>query len=611
MRFDEVDETFARVRPSLQTLRRVLRFVRPYRYQITVPLLIEAFWVLSAALQPYLLKLAIDDCILPAAEGLGLKGDAAGAFVRKWALVGLFSLAGLIVLNRALTCILTVVQNLSMQRAGQRALTDLRQWLFQHIQHLSMDFFDREKQGRIIARVDRDVENLEPLLTFVPLFFVHIILSVITVMAFLLAADWRLCGLVVAFSPLVFAAGFASERWGLPVYRRIRRTLARMTANVAENVSGVRVVQAYGREDVNLGRYEELLDEYRAGQVASAHVKGITFPSMLMVFGLAKAAVIAFGAYALNARIISLGDLTAALMYIGMIYGPIMMIAHLYDHLLSSSAAAERVVELMDRQPTVTDRPGARVMPSIRGRVVFDAVHFRYDTTPDAPWILEDISFEAQPGDIIALVGPTGAGKTSIVNLIPRFYEPQQGRITIDAVDIRDVTQHSLHQQMGIVLQENFLFTGTVMDNLKYGRPETTDEEAVAAARAIGSHPLIEKLADGYKTDVRERGGAISHGERQLLCFTRALIADPRILILDEATSAVDTNTEVLIQKALRKLMEGRTTFVVAHRLSTVRHATRILVVQGGRIVEAGSHYELLTRGGTYAAMFEEFVREA
>jgi ATP-binding cassette, subfamily B, multidrug efflux pump len=248
-------------------------------------------------------------------------------------------------------------------------------------------------------------------------------------------------------------------------------------------------------------------------------------------------------------------------------------------------------------------------MPPIRGDVRFEHLSFKYDDEPDTPWILEDINLEAKAGDVIALVGPTGAGKTSIINLIPRFYQQQAGRLLIDGIDIRGVTQRSLHQQMGIVLQDNFLFTGTVMDNLKYGRPETTDEQAIAAAKALGSHDLIGKLADGYQTDVRERGGAISHGERQLICFTRALIANPRILILDEATSAVDTHTEILIQNALWKLMEGRTTFVVAHRLSTVRHATRILVVQHGRVVESGSHDVLMQLRGQYATMFRKFVR--
>jgi ATP-binding cassette, subfamily B, multidrug efflux pump len=610
VKYDDIDERFERARPSLSTLRHILRFARPYRRQLIAPMLIEVFWVISLAMMPHLAKIAIDDFIMPAYNSRELTGNAAQAFRAGWAWVGLVCITDLMILSMSFGCIVMIIQRLSVQRAGQRALNDLRRWLFGHIQQLSMNFFDREKAGKIIARVDRDVENLEPMLTFVPMFFVHIVCSIIVVTIVLLSYDWRLCGLIIAFSPLVLAVGFASEKWGLPAYRRMRRTISMMTANIAENVTGVHVVQAYGREDVNAGRYQKLLDEYKSSRSVAAHFRGIAFPSMVMLFGVARAAVIAYGAYALTAGHITLGAIPAAMMYVGMIYGPIMMIAHLYDHLLSSSAASERVVQLMLQEPAVIDQPDAAEMPDIRGTVRFDHVHFKYDNEPDSPWILEDVDFETKPGDIVALVGPTGAGKTSVVNLIPRFYQQQKGAITIDGIDIRDVTQHSLHQQMGIVLQENFLFTGSVMDNLKYGRPETTDEEAIAAAEALGSNTIIEKLADGYQTDVRERGGAISHGERQLICFTRALIANPRILILDEATSAVDTNTEILIQNALWKLMEGRTTFVVAHRLSTVRHATQILVVEDGRIVEAGSHDDLLRLDRTYADMFKEFVKE-
>jgi len=588
----ELEEIFARSRPRLHTLKRIVPFLRPYWRDLVPPICIELLWVLSLALGPHLLKVAIDEFILTGV----------------W--IGAAYLACLMFLNRALRTILEAVQRLCMWRASQHALNDLRKWLFAHIQRLSMDFFDREKQGRIIARVDRDVETLQPLLSFVPLFFVHAISSMIVVTVVLYLYDWRLCGLIILLAPVVALAGWASQKWGLPASRKIRRSVSKMTANLAENVSGVHVVQAFGREELNLSRFQVLLDEYRGNQIARAFVKGVTFPAMLTVFGLATAAIIAYAAYALPRGYMTIGQIPAAALYIRMIYGPLMMFAQLYDHLLSSSAASERVVQLMDRQPTVTDLPGAKRMPTIQGDVAFDHVFFKYGDEPDSPWILEDVTFKAAPGEIIALVGPTGAGKTSIVNLIPRFYQPQRGTITIDGIDIRQVTQKSLHDQMGIVLQENFLFSGSVMDNLKYARPETTDEEAIAAAEALGSSKIIEKLADGYATNVRERGSAISHGERQLICFTRALIANPRILILDEATSAVDTDTEILIQNALWKLMEGRTTFVVAHRLSTVHHADNILVVQDGRIVESGTHNELLLLGGTYADMFEEFVRQ-
>lgn len=609
MKYQDIDEAFTRTRPSLHTLKRILHFIKPYWREIIAPFIIEAFWAASVAITPFLLMMAIDDFIVPATQGIEGALGVVEMLPREHARNGLLIVSALMTLNVALNVVLQMVQRLFIRRAGEKAINDLRRHMFGHIQRLSMDFFDREKQGRIIARLDRDIENLEPLITFVPLFFVHCIFSFFIVLGILAWNDWRLCGLIVAFSPLVLAAGFVSEKWGLPVYRRIRKTVSTMTSQVAEEVTGVQVVQAFGREEHNLDQYQNLLDQYRSHQVAAAHVRGITFPSMIMVFGIARAGVLLYGAHALSAGHISLGLIPAAMMYIGMIYGPIMMVAHLYDHLLSSSASSERVVQLMDYSPTIVDKPDAKPIPSIEGHVAFEHVYFKYDDEPDTPWILEDIDFEAPVGSIVALVGSTGAGKTSITNLIPRFYEPQQGRILIDGIDICDVTQQSLHEQMGIVLQENFLFTGTVMDNLLYGRPDATEEEAVEAARELASYDTICNLADGFQTDVRERGGAISHGERQLICFTRAMIANPRILILDEATSAVDTDTEIIIQNALWKLMEGRTTFVVAHRLSTIRHADTILVIEGGRIIEMGDHDTLIANRGEYADMFEEFIR--
>ena len=589
----DLEEALARSRPSFGTFRRILPFMRPYRRDIVVALAIEMVFVCSWALGPHLTKIAFDEFI---PTGL-------------W--VGVLYLAGLMVLNSAAQALMAAFQRVRIWSACQNTLNDLRKWMFTHIQSLSMDFFDREKQGRIIARVDRDVEYLEGLFAHVPILIVHTVFSTIVVGGMLLHYDWRLCGLVIGFAPVVAAVAWASNRWGLPAYRKARRSVSRLTANLAENVSGVQVVQAFGREERNLSAFRALLEDYRSHILAGALVKGITFPGMWFVFGLANAVVIAYAGYAVPRGHMSIGTIFAAIIYIGMIYGPITMIANMYDQILSASAAAERIVALMGREPTILDKPGAGRLPTIDGRVTFDHVYFKYADEPDSPWILEDVSFEAKPGEIIALVGPTGSGKTSIVNLIPRFYEQQQGTICIDGRDIRDVTKKSLHEQMGIVLQENFLFTGTVMDNLKYGRPGATDEEAVTAAKALGSHNAIEGLADGYQTDVRERGGAISHGERQLICFTRALLANPRILILDEATSAVDTDTEVVVQKALWKLMEGRTTFVVAHRLSTVRHAGKILVIQNGRITESGTHDELLALGRTYADMFEEFIKQA
>ena len=587
----ELEEMLARSRPSYSTFKRLIPFMRPHAHLVILPLVIEIFFCAVTAATPLLVKIVFDEFI-PARQ-----------------MPGAWIAAGLLVLIFASRAVMSAVQRTYLWTASSQTVNDLRKWLFGHIQRLSMDYFDQEKQGRIIARVDRDSEFLRQLLGHFPIMLTHMVCSAVMAGFVVFTIDPWLLGVVVAIAPVAVVAMWVSTKWGLPAYRRVRRSVSRLTANLAENVTGVQVVQAFGREDHNLGAFQRLLTEFRTHVMTGAFVRGATFPAMMFVFGLGYAAILFYAGVAVPAGRLQIGGVIATLMYLSMIYGPFMGLWMMYDEVLLASAAAERVVALMNRSPAVVDTPSAERLPDIRGDVVFDHVGFKYDDLPESPWILDDVSFEAEPGDVIALVGPTGAGKTSIVNLLPRFYQPQQGRITIDGTDLRNVTQRSLHEQMGIVLQENFLFTGTVMDNLKYGRPDTTDDEAVAAAKALGSHHIIESLTDGYETDVRERGGAISHGERQLICFTRAMVADPRILILDEATSAVDTETEILIQKALWKLMEGRTTFVVAHRPSTVRHADNILVIESGRIVESGTHDDLVRQGRIYAGMFEEFVK--
>jgi ATP-binding cassette, subfamily B, multidrug efflux pump len=422
--------------------------------------------------------------------------------------------------------------------------------------------------------------------------------------------DWRLCLAVSVVLGPIWIATRMFQIYGMRAYRLVREQSSRITASIAESIAGVRVVQAFAREETNLANFQKVQDVYFDRFIASARIFHTYMPFIGLLSGIGTAIILGYGGSLALRNEITVGELAAFILYLGMFFGPIQTMGDLYNSLLSTAASAERIFGLLDTEPQVKDRAGAEPMAAIRGHVVFENVSFKYDTTPENQWVLRDVSFEAKPGETVALVGATGSGKTSIISLIMRFYEPQRGQITIDGTDLLSATVESLHRQVGIVTQENFLFTGTVMENLKFGRPEASDADVVEAAKTLGTHEMIMRFTEGYQTKVSERGGNFSAGERQLLTFTRAMVARPRILILDEATSAVDTQTERTIQHALEQLFARRTCFVVAHRLSTVRNAHCIFVLSKGEIIERGTHDELLAAGGHYAKLHAEFVRE-
>jgi ABC-type multidrug transport system fused ATPase/permease subunit len=491
-------------------------------------------------------------------------------------------------------------------RAGQRMLADLRKAVFRHVQFLSMGYFDKTKAGRIISRADRDVDAMEHTLVHGPIILVNGTFLLILSAASMAYYSIKLTAMVGAVLPFLVVASEIFRRRGFAAYRKVRESLTILTSNLAETISGVRVIQAFARQRHNLLHFGGLARRHADNVVKVAVIWNVYSPFVRLLNLTAAAAVLFYGGHLVLAGETEVGVLAAFILYLGMFFGPIFEFSALFNEILHGTSAAERIFQLLDQEPEVRDRPGAPELPRLRGEVRFEGLSFRYDRQGD--WILRDIDFTVHPGEMVAFVGPTGAGKSSIINLISRFYEPERGRILVDGHDIARHTLHSLHRQMGIVLQENFLFTGSVMDNLRYGRPEATNEEVTEAARRIGAHDAILRLCEGYKTNVGERGARISQGQRQLICFARALIADPRIIILDEATSSVDTATEEVLQRALLLLLEDRTSFVVAHRLSTVRHADRIFVMDDGRLVEQGTHDELLALHGVYAALYAEYA---
>lgn len=581
---------------SMALLRRLFFWTRPYRSLLFLNLAGTTLAVTSQLLGPKLIQMGIDRYLTHI--------TTSAAATR-----GIFIISALYLGNLLLGWGLSVAQVRSAVSVGQGMMNDLRLAVFQHIQRLSLSYFDKTHQGRIISRADYDIDAMDQVLTWGSNQLLASALTLVGVLVMLVRFDWRLCLAVSAVLPPLAVATYFFQKYIMQAHRQVRRQSSRLTASLAENISGVRVVQAMSRENENLENFQDLHVIYTGRAYDAARIFHTYMPTLGLVSGVGIAIVLGYGGTLVLRGEMTVGDLAAFIMYVGMFFGPVQTMGDLYNGILSAGASAERIFQLLDTKPQVIDRPGAQPLAPINGQVRFDRVSFRYETTPEDRWVLDDVDFLVQAGQAVALVGHTGSGKTSIISLLARFYEPQLGRIFIDGQDVSRTTIESLRRQLGIVTQENFLFTGTIIENLRFGRPETSDDEVRAAAKAVGTDEMIRQMKDGYATKVGERGGNLSAGERQLLCITRALVARPRILILDEATSAVDPKSEALIQAALDILLEGRTTFVIAHRLSTIRKASLILVLHEGRIVERGTHESLLAARGVYAGLHEEFSR--
>lgn len=564
---------------------QLMTFVRPYAKRIIISTIFMAVSALAGVAGPYLVKEAMD------------------AGIEQGNLISLRNTVLLYLLLQFIQWYFNQTRIRVMAEVGQSIIYDIRARVFEHLQRLSLSFFSRYSVGRVISRVINDVGVLRD---FVIWTFVAVARDLFTlggIVVTMLLMNWKLSLISFAVLPIMAIITFAFRKRQRNNYRRSRMAISWVNSVLAENINGVRVVQSFSREDTNYGYFRDVVNNFNLNSnLTAARLVAIFFPMVDLLGKLAMALVIIAGGTALLGEVVTPGMLVAFVLYIERFFDPIRDLSNRYDGLMTTMASGERILSLLNAPIEVKDAPDAETLPPIKGDVQFDHVSFHY--SDDDQLVLNDINLFIPAGETVALVGKTGAGKTTIIKLLSRFHDPSSGRVRVDGHDLSRVTQSSLREQMGIVLQDPFLFSGTVRENIRFGRLDATDEEVEAAATAIGADEFIRQMRMGYETPVEEGGTILSVGQRQLISFARALLADPRILILDEATSSVDTQTELIIQEALNRLLKGRTAFVIAHRLSTVVNADRIVVVHDGQVVEQGKHQELLEKQGMYYDLY-------
>ncbi|MBI2847850.1 MAG: ABC transporter ATP-binding protein [Chloroflexi bacterium] len=566
---------------------RVIKRLPKYFAPVKKWLVLGALGVLVRSLAglaiPYLVIIAIDDFILTK--------DMAGLIP----VVIAFIAANLLIWGGQ------YAETLFLTYAGESILFRLRREMFDHLHRLSMSFFDHNKVGKLMSRVQNDVTQVQELITND---IINIVASALTLLAIAIAMitiNAKLALITLTTVPTLGIIMFVWQRYARRAFIRVRQAIAVVNDQLQEGISGVRVTQSMSREKVNIQQFDAANRAHLNANVSAARLQAMMLPTVEILTSIAFGIVIVVGGSQVIGGIVGIGVLTGFLLYIQRFFAPVQEMAMLYTELQRGMASGARIFELLDVRPEIVDRPGAIELPPVRGGIEFEHVSFAYEPSVE---ILHDINLKIKPGENIAIIGRTGAGKSSLMSLLTRLYDIDKGRITIDGYDIRSVTQESLRRQIGIVPQEPFLFSGTIEENIRYGHPEGSHDDVVSAAKTVGAHEFITHMEDGYHTSVGERGGNLSAGQRQLVCLARAILANPPIMILDEATSSVDTNTERIMQKSLRRLAKGRTCLIIAHRLSTVTSADRIIAMEHGNIIETGNHQELLAKQGLYYEMF-------
>lgn len=573
-----------KTRSNLEILIRLFKYLGPFLGKVTIVMLLLLFVMVCNLLNPYLLKTAIDKFID--------QGNTKGLI-----LIG----AGMVGMN-LLSMLASRGRIKMMAGITNKILLTIRQELYSHIQKLSFSFFDGRPAGKILARVVGDVNSLQQLFTNSITNFIPELLTLVCVTVIMFSMNYKLALAAIGIMPLLMVGLFLIQTFSRKKWQSYRQKRSNMNAYTHEDFSGIRVVQSFAVEKRTSKNFLDLVKEMNGAFVNAVRLNDTFWPLVEISWGIGQ--IIVFWASIKIMKTdssVTVGTIVAFTGYISMFWRPIMNITNFYNTLITNFAAAERIFEIMDIKPDIVNIHEAITMPKIKGQVEFKNVTFGYD---DGTVVLDDVSFKICPGEAVALVGPTGAGKTTIVNLISRFYDVQEGAVLVDGRNVSEVEIESLRSQMGIMLQDTFLFSATVKENIRYGKLDATDDEVIAAAKAVNAHEFIMKLENGYDTEVNERGSRLSVGQRQLISFARALLANPRILILDEATSNIDTFTERAVQRGIKKLLFGRTSFVIAHRLSTIRDADRIMVIDNGKIVETGTHDELIKLKGQYYDLY-------